>query len=598
MSVPNTLPHGVSIAFTVAQDRLSIEVSSQDFTGRLTVGKVPAAAASAALGIRHREKETFPADIFDFLLLIALLGKASRKDVARLPSWKSKAREPTGRKNARPRHPRRSNSSSFGARLSKWLTTTPGASQDSGGGLILWGHRKKTTGPYEFNSHHTVTVVNASCVAERLGAALWNRYQMKLKPLLAQPHAKSWQHLTEGEAQGVAEASPPAIGPRTASSRHIANAPRITLTMIRWLRELYGPTVKRIGGELLSRQGHDYPVAFFPAHGKALDAVLPSENVRLQERISDSALLLDPIPRRRRHGLPDDASEDQEAATTRGDNLCMTTMQLTDGKLELTARVGTYGQIMDSSDAMIDELVEALGGGTASYIAPDHLLARMPLRSRIHEKELVVGVPNPFLAAQFRAAGIGISALVAYLPPENAKPHGIIAIRSSEVSTWRDVWHVFPSGMLGARYIDFSGYHSTDVRRAMLAEFAEELYDDRTTESGLRDHVDHNVHVVEAVRKHKATMHFTGIAFDLVNLRPEICGVVLIASRKWSRETRFVPNYEIAKGTLAHIRLDTDDAGLERLLPDKTVPAGAAAFWYGVDVARRVLTRGGRLSHR
>jgi hypothetical protein len=244
---------------------------------------------------------------------------------------------------------------------------------------------------------------------------------------------------------------------------------------------------------------------------------------------------------------------------------------------------------MDSSDAMIDELLIAFHEGLPRYDTPEELLGVLPLRRHVFANE-----HNPFQFAHHRVAGIGVAALVCYYSENDHNLHAVIARRSSSVSTWKETWHVFPSGMLGTRFIDFDGYRSTDVKLAMLAEFGEELCSEDALEerSVAREFV--SEFADERLGRFDSELIFTGVAFDLLNLRPEICSVILIRDPKWIRETRIIPNYEIRRGTLTHPAVGTSDqAAATRFLPAETVPSGAAALWCGIDAVRARFERRG-----
>jgi hypothetical protein len=249
---------------------------------------------------------------------------------------------------------------------------------------------------------------------------------------------------------------------------------------------------------------------------------------------------------------------------------------------------------MDTSDAMIDELLEFRARGPLHWRDPAELLAKLPLRSRVHRADA-----NPFVSAVGRAAGIGVAAVVCFTVRNDDDIYALLGLRSSSVSTWRNTWHVFPSGMLGARFVDFHGYHAEDVRRAWLAEFQEELFDVKESAALTMppDHVDDEYDSL--VGEYEARIVFTGVAFDLLNLRPELCGLIYIGDQRWYERTKFAPNYEVARASSnsplfypTPVRW-SDERALSRITPDATVPSGAAAFWAGVDVARRLAAESG-----
>ncbi len=106
-----------------------------------------------------------------------------------------------------------------------------------------------------------------------------------------------------------------------------------------------------------------------------------------------------------------------------------------------------------------------------------------------------------------------------------------------------------------------------------------------------------------------AQLYLTGVAVNLLNLRPEICTLLLIRSSNWykhytqdsvgseqfqfNQEWATALNREGDKHSLTgHIRYGATDHEMMQEAPlyaDQMAPPGAAAFWLGIDMLRRVL---------
>ena len=376
-------------------------------------------------------------------------------------------------------------------------------------------------------------------------------------------------------------------------------------------------SLRRLDGEILglgresSGLPHRYPVAVFPNRiGQSLESVLPLRAV--DARVSAIAdpndmAILDPVPRMRRWLAvnPDSTAFDAHEQTASGWNLCMTEISRNDGALELRARLGAYGTILDTCDALIDEVV-------------DHPLGPWPLRDHFESLE-----PNPLLSAQRRAAGIGVAALITVVERgSDGQPtlKALLSRRSKLVGTYANARHVAPAGMLNWRYGDgphesrsepWLGYEPEDVLRSVLNEYAEELRNiEDMQENANRARIDGLPAIVQL--KRRARIEFTGIALDLMNLRPEICVLFYIGDPDWDGPARFQLNYEYEAApspafrrtnaqrrrrarrrqltpiTVATTRHALDEVAARELAPAETVPSGAAAFWLGVRRARQL----------
>ena len=406
------------------------------------------------------------------------------------------------------------------------------------------------------------------------------------------------------QLQAVASELPPYISPRlrNASVQRLAE---------RYAQSPFAESIAKMRGEQLHRSGGEmkvtYPVVVFPAEGKqTLDSVLPPEHVdarRCSAAGPTDMAICDPFPRllRWRAAHPDQNFSDALRATSRGWNLCMTSLKRgPSGELLMQARLAEYGLVLDTCDALIDETF--LGDIDAPW----------PLRDAIEAKE------NPFESGLHRAAGVGIAALITVVEREASGAHvlnALVGMRSRSVGTYPETWHVAPAGMFNWRFggrhpngsdsFPFGSYDSGDILRSVLTEYAEEAHnlndlEDNTNRAFLED-----VAVIRDLRQ-VAQIEFTGIAIDLANMRPEICVLIYVSDEAWHDRQDFSLNYEYAPHSrpVGHDRLPGEkrkltsitvsrngqplDDALEILTPEQTVASGAAAFWLGVDRAREI----------
>jgi hypothetical protein len=201
-------------------------------------------------------------------------------------------------------------------------------------------------------------------------------------------------------------------------------------------------------------------------------------------------------------------------------------------RLALDVGVATYGQIVRTCDALINEfaLYAYITRSRRPRMRTKTFLHCLPWRRKIHEQEKTP--EDIFLSPRERAAGLGIA--VATVLAEEGDYVVALGMRSHEVGTYPDCLHVIPAGMCNTRDSneDRGTKRSTVpdwfVRTTMRSEFQEEWYSDKDLEEGRithwRPYVDENWEE----RIGDKPIMLTGFAYDLLNLRPEICGVVVV----------------------------------------------------------------------
>jgi hypothetical protein len=375
-----------------------------------------------------------------------------------------------------------------------------------------------------------------------------------------------------------------------------------------------------LDGYLLELHGRKYPVVVYRApENQPLESLLPEALVDARPSSGFSEFIArDPIPRirkeLRRLGIQEPRLDDlvrAEQESFHGFNLCMRKIDRTDGgRLVMHARTGTYGQIMDTCDALIDE---------AAYAGSASQMLRRAILSNAEE--------NPLLSAEYRAAGIGIAALLCYEylnAHDEIELHCLLGLRSYRVGTYPATLHVAPAGMFNWRFDSYppngtasrhyGSYHSGDLRLSILSEYAEELFNRKELDRHTSRKAVEQCEPVVALEARKARLLLTGVAMDLGNLRAEVCMLIYVPINRSARlQTRFNEsdlerNEEYQKPIAGRenfipIDITTDESSeyawlLNLLAPDKTVPAGAAAFSLGVEAARRIFRDRHRRSQR
>jgi hypothetical protein len=288
------------------------------------------------------------------------------------------------------------------------------------------------------------------------------------------------------------------------------------------------------------------------------------------------------------------------------------TRLVTDGGLGLECELGRYFETLDSCDALLWELLSTAGSLTDSKEDTFRRLdANLPLRSSLGSR-----VTNPVRDGACRSAAVGISTLIAYY--DEGASHLMIRRRSARtVPVHAGLLQVVPSFMFQPVTVDSDREYS--VTYGFYREYLEELFNGpEAAAQGERDwryfENDARLRYLKRLLKHgHATLYLSGIAVNLMNLRPEICTLLLVRADRWfSYHSRDAPpaeafhfNVEYADAkerddqrhpATSAVRYGAEDEELMRtsqMRPDNAVPPGAAAFWLGVDVLREVLPDAG-----
>jgi hypothetical protein len=207
------------------------------------------------------------------------------------------------------------------------------------------------------------------------------------------------------------------------------------------------------------------------------------------------------------------------------------------------------------------------------------------------------------------SAAIGVSTLIIFRHEDHLKT--ILWERSEIVGSHGSLIHVVPSFMFQPVIGDFDDEFS--VKHNVYREYLEELFDVPIAKKPERQispfyFYEHpNLKFLRRLEKEKkARLLFTGVAINLLNLRPEICTLLLINTNEWYDKhssgdmstglTILKVNEEfkpITEGKHVRVVLEIkDDLSFpmrNELSPSKMVPPGAAALILGLDVARQIL---------
>lgn len=387
------------------------------------------------------------------------------------------------------------------------------------------------------------------------------------------------------------------------------------------LIELYEPIVDHINAKL-AREGAKRRMEIVGAEGggKGTGVRYAAVAIKAGERDSLQSIFSEPISKDRHSHLRRlaegrqrlmrkwremDTSQRQMEDET-GDNYCLHRLILNDDKqddrLRVATGIATYGEIVRSCDALINEfaLFAYLAGpqGRRWRFSPfergnlrmssSSMLRCLPWRHRAHRINSArprdlrrhrlsnrKGAPRAadlFLQPADRAAGIGMA--VVTLNRKGGADWALLGERSRLVGTYPATNHVAPAGMCNA-YATHLAPQSRDeppptsyLETAMHCEFLEELFKEPEFENNKQPQWRERVERAWQARSSTIEgLQLTGIAFDLLNLRPEICATAVIDA------TDGKLNWEFDSLGVEHPL-----TGMDRIPRTRIVQSGAAAL--------------------
>lgn len=233
-----------------------------------------------------------------------------------------------------------------------------------------------------------------------------------------------------------------------------------------------------------------------------------------------------------------------------GRNYCLAEVRLTrehnSPQLRLDLGVAEYGQIARTSEALVNEfalfafLLEKLAGSGEWHRTPARLSLRpatalrcMPWRKKAHDD--AGPAADLFMRPRRRAAGLGVA--VATVVTAGTEPQVFVGERSGTVGTYPNVMHIIPAGNCNThgsqRLIERTGsaqLPSWYLRTIMRGEYLEEWFNDEDQETSRFPNWAERVDQRWTAKVSEITpITLTGIAFDLLNLRPEVCAVTEVA---------------------------------------------------------------------
>jgi hypothetical protein len=260
--------------------------------------------------------------------------------------------------------------------------------------------------------------------------------------------------------------------------------------------------------------------------------------------------------------------------------------------MKISCCVGLYFDAITSCDAVEWELLQCLRQENG-FVCEKDMRDGLQLRNRYHEF-----CQDPLKDGRGRSAAVSISTLI--VSREDTSYRALIAQRSLKTAVHPGLYHVLPSCMFQPLSGDPRREYS--VRQTIFRELLEEVFgvseETHSVETSLGLHRHEKLaSLQDLLRIGDAELLMTGVSMNLMNLRPEICTLLLLRDPHWLRQS-LSSNWEFQAtarvstprvSPFVSIDITLNDAEIVALLSSLSAvfaPPGAAAFWLGIDLAR------------
>jgi len=251
-------------------------------------------------------------------------------------------------------------------------------------------------------------------------------------------------------------------------------------------------------------------------------------------------------------------------------------------KLQIDLWLGQYFDMLATSTALKNEL-------EVHTKAP----IRLPSRTQYHRK---YDPEQSLMRGQGRGATIGAAILIVINHQGTYK--AMLARRSQHSGTDPGKYHLLPAFIFQPNTTDVRPYELS-LRYHIMREYMEELFgmeedfrapDELSQHPAMQD-------LEMRLERGSASLYLTGIALNLVNLRPEIGGLLLIHDADWydtvTATDALFPltlEAETLDGQATLVPIHDDEAVLDTLpnaYYERMPQQGIVAMWEGIDLARK-----------
>jgi hypothetical protein len=252
-----------------------------------------------------------------------------------------------------------------------------------------------------------------------------------------------------------------------------------------------------------------------------------------------------------------------------------------------------YFSGFDSCEVLKWELMKAIYQKERQGYSRGQILEGLPTMLPLRASITDATQGNVFSGAG-RAATLGVAMFFAFVDKNGEYRYAVGRRAKKEgVAVQPGLIHVAPAGMFQSerdlRDINSTKalYEETSAKKRILCEYLEEIHGDEkyavATES-FEQMMQHKYlkEITRLTEEGKCHFFFSGVAVDLVNLRPELCFVLLVKEYSEMLVEHPFGNFEYnKKEVLKNPIKDLEAERLPQFRPEEMVASGAACIWEG-----------------
>ncbi len=254
-----------------------------------------------------------------------------------------------------------------------------------------------------------------------------------------------------------------------------------------------------------------------------------------------------------------------------------------DDGMYLHAHLGYYFDMLATCDALDQEIQRHATTGSPT-----------PLRDKLH----ALHDPTRYLRiGDGRSGVIGVAGLIVF--PKDGEYVCIVGRRAASVATDPGRYHVLPAFVFQPSGPDDLIAGEWSLSRQIIREFGEEAFampefadwPHPVTGADYFDAFPPVADLYAMLADGRAALELTGVVVSLLTLRPEVCSLILIQDEEWYPRWRdeLAAAIDIERMETLYLPVLKGNDAFPDDLHLNGVPQGMAAFWLGVEQARKQL---------
>ena len=256
-------------------------------------------------------------------------------------------------------------------------------------------------------------------------------------------------------------------------------------------------------------------------------------------------------------------------------------IEKTNHHIQIVGSTAPYFDMVATCDALDHELRDYASGERAT----------MPLREQLFAE---VPPEEALLSGAGRAAAIGISVLTVFAM-EKRGYHALLVQRSNNLAVGAGLYHIMPAFVFQPFGPPWWNETLWSIEHQILREFGEELFGmpefhdwpDSVSPDYFKSYAP-VAGLIAMLADGRASLTLTGIALNLLSMRPEVCTLLVIHDPSWykAHKEQLRAEQHTERQATHYIPIETLD-GLPDAIHRRMVPHGGVCFWSGLKKFRQ-----------